>query len=103
MIASNLKNTFNLNDLKKKIKRLTLNGQTKDAYTKSKDGSWKYDIVEAGLKCNLPDINAAIALGQLKSKEKIIKTPNVILNLHPQSFWVYLFCLKIFYIVLLIS
>jgi len=86
MIASNLKNIFNLNDLKKKIKRLTLNGQTKDAFTKSKDGSWKYDIVEAGLKCNLPDINAAIALGQLKSKEKIIKKRKEIFKSY-QSFF----------------
>ena len=86
MIASNLKNTFELNDLKKKIKRLTLNGQTKDAFTKSKDGSWKYDIVEAGLKCNLPDINAAIALGQLKSKEKIIKKRKEIFKSY-QSFF----------------
>ena len=86
IIASNLNNFVNLNNLHKRLKRLTLNGQTKDAFSKSKDGSWKYDIIEAGLKCNLPDINAAIALGQLKSKEKIIKKRKKIFKFY-QSFF----------------
>lgn len=44
----------------------SLNGQTKDAFTKSQGGSWKYDIVSPGLKINLPDVCAAIGLAQLK-------------------------------------
>ncbi|MFM1963015.1 MAG: hypothetical protein RLZZ172_1860 [Bacteroidota bacterium] len=42
-----------------------MNGQTKDALTKSKGGNWKYDIVSDGLKINMPDICAALALAQL--------------------------------------
>jgi dTDP-4-amino-4,6-dideoxygalactose transaminase len=45
---------------------LSLNGQTKDALDKSKAGGWRYDIVAHGLKINMPDVNAAIALAQLK-------------------------------------
>lgn len=46
----------------------TLNGQTKDAFTKSQGGgnSWKYDIVFQGLKVNMPDVCAAIGLAQIR-------------------------------------
>jgi dTDP-4-amino-4,6-dideoxygalactose transaminase len=43
-----------------------MNGQTKDAFTKSKGGNWQYDIVSDGLKINMPDICAALALAQLR-------------------------------------
>jgi len=42
-----------------------MNGQTKDALSKSKGGNWKYDIISDGLKINMPDICAALALAQL--------------------------------------
>ena len=44
----------------------TLNGQTKDAFTKSKAGGWKYDILFAGLKVNMPDLCAALGLAQMR-------------------------------------
>ena len=47
------------------LRLYTLNGQTKDAFTKSKAGGWKYDIAFAGLKINLPDVLAAIGVAQL--------------------------------------
>jgi len=37
-----------------------LHGQTKDALSKSQAGQWQYDIVEAGYKCNMTDLHAAI-------------------------------------------
>lgn len=43
----------------------SLNGQTKDAFTKSKAGGWKYDIIYPGLKINMPDILAAIGVAQI--------------------------------------
>ncbi|WP_428771129.1 DegT/DnrJ/EryC1/StrS family aminotransferase [Treponema sp. HNW] len=39
-----------------------------DRYT-SKNASWKYDVVKAGFKCNLPDILAAIGREQLKKAQ----------------------------------
>jgi dTDP-4-amino-4,6-dideoxygalactose transaminase len=44
----------------------SLNGQTKDAFAKEKEGGWRYDIVTDGLKVNMPDICAAIGLAQLR-------------------------------------
>jgi len=65
---------FDNNELFKKLKLMSLNGQTKDAYTKSKAGGWKYDIVLPGYKMNMPDICAAIGLAQLrKYKNYLIK------------------------------
>lgn len=47
------------------LRCFSLNGQTKDAFTKSKAGGWRYDIIYAGLKINMPDILAAIGVAQL--------------------------------------
>ncbi|MBS1637636.1 MAG: DegT/DnrJ/EryC1/StrS aminotransferase family protein [Bacteroidetes bacterium] len=44
----------------------TLHGQNKDALAKTQKGNWKYDIVEAGYKCNMTDIAAAIGLVELE-------------------------------------
>lgn len=66
VICINLPAPFN-NAEEYKIMRLwTLNGQTKDAFTKSKAGGWKYDILFAGLKVNMPDLCAALGLAQMR-------------------------------------
>ncbi|WP_412985154.1 DegT/DnrJ/EryC1/StrS family aminotransferase [Pontimicrobium sp. IMCC45349] len=44
-----------------------LNGQTKDAFTKSKAGGWRYDIIYQGYKINMPDVLAAIGVAQMPS------------------------------------
>lgn len=49
----------------------SLHGQTKDALHKNFAGSWEYDIVVPGYKCNMTDIQAAIALVQLERFREI--------------------------------
>lgn len=44
----------------------SLHGQNKDALAKTKVGAWRYDIVEAGYKCNMTDISAAMGLSELE-------------------------------------
>ena len=44
---------------------LSLHGQDKDALSKSKMGSWEYDIIGPWYKCNMTDVMAAIGLRQL--------------------------------------
>ena len=51
---------------------MTLNSQTKDAYTKNKAGAWKYDIVDLGMKINLADVNAAIGLAQMRQYDSLL-------------------------------
>ena len=68
-ICINLPARFNSAEEYRYLKLYTLNGQTKDAFTKSNGGGWKYDILFMGLKINMPDICAAIGLGQLRNYE----------------------------------
>ena len=57
---------FNNADIYKTLRLWSLNGQTKDAFTKSQAGGWRYDIVYPGFKMNMPDVCAAIGLAQIR-------------------------------------
>lgn len=66
VICINLPAPFDNAEEYKTMRLWTLNGQTKDAFTKSKAGGWKYDILFAGLKVNMPDLCAALGLAQMR-------------------------------------
>ena len=68
-ICLNLPKPFDNDGIYATLRCYSLNGQTKDAFSKSKAGSWRYDIVYPGLKINLPDVLAAIGVGQMKVYE----------------------------------
>lgn len=55
----------------KRVKTMRLHGINRDIWDRftSKTPTWEYDVVEAGYKYNMPDINAAIGLGQLEQAE----------------------------------
>lgn len=65
-VALNLPAPFDNDELYKQLCVTTLHGQNKDALAKTQKGNWKYDIVEAGYKCNMTDISAAIGLVELE-------------------------------------
>ncbi len=55
-----------------RVKKMRLHGIDRDVwsrYTENKP-SWEYDVVEAGYKYNMPDVNAAIGLAQLEKAEE---------------------------------
>jgi dTDP-4-amino-4,6-dideoxygalactose transaminase len=64
-IALNFPEPFDNIELYNYLCMYTLHGQNKDALAKTQKGNWKYDIVEAGYKCNMTDIAAAIGLIEL--------------------------------------
>lgn len=64
-VAINLPAPFDNEAIYKYLCVKTLHGQNKDALAKMQKGNWKYDIVEAGYKCNMTDIMAAIGLVEL--------------------------------------
>ncbi|MBL7923707.1 MAG: DegT/DnrJ/EryC1/StrS family aminotransferase [Bacteroidia bacterium] len=64
-IALHLPPPFNNEEVYKYLCIFTLHGQNKDALAKMQKGNWKYDIIEAGYKCNMTDIMAAIGLVEL--------------------------------------
>lgn len=72
IICINLPSPFNNEEEYKLMRIWTLNGQTKDAFTKSQAGGWKYDILFAGLKVNMPDLCASLGLGQIKKYNDLL-------------------------------
>jgi dTDP-4-amino-4,6-dideoxygalactose transaminase len=64
-VALNLPAPFDNEAIYKYLCVKTLHGQNKDALAKMQKGNWKYDIIEAGYKCNMTDIMAAIGLVEL--------------------------------------
>jgi dTDP-4-amino-4,6-dideoxygalactose transaminase len=54
-------------DLIEEARTWTLHGMTRDAWRRyASDGSAHYDVVHAGFKYNMPDLQAAIGLAQLR-------------------------------------
>lgn len=68
-VALNLPPPFDNAAVYRQLCVTTLHGQNKDALAKTQKGNWKYDIVEAGYKCNMTDISAAIGLVELERYE----------------------------------
>lgn len=88
-IALNFNETiFNNEEIYKYLCVKTLHGQNKDALAKAQKGNWKYDIVEAGYKCNMTDIAAAMGLVEIErydndtqvKRKHIIDTYNLLLK-----------------------
>ena len=77
---------FDNEELYKEFQIYSLHGQTKDALSKMKAGSWEYDIVIPGYKCNMTDIMAAIGLVQLKRYPKLLERRYEIANMYDKAF-----------------
>lgn len=63
----------------------SLHGQSKDALAKNKKGSWEYDVIYPGYKCNMTDIMASIGLIQLQRYEKLLERRQEIIRLYDQE------------------
>lgn len=85
-ICLNLPAPFNNASLYKELRQMSLNCQTKDAFSKSQAGGWRYDIVGLGMKINMPDVNAAIGLAQIREYEHILKERKRIFHLYDEAF-----------------
>ena len=64
---------LNDDEVYREFQLLSLHGQSKDALSKTKLGSWEYDIVAPNYKCNLTDIASGIGLAQLKRYPNLLK------------------------------
>ena len=65
-ICLNMPGKFDNAEIYDWLRLLSLNGQTKDAFSKSQGANWKYDIVYPGFKINLNDLCAAVGLAQIR-------------------------------------
>jgi dTDP-4-amino-4,6-dideoxygalactose transaminase len=68
-IALNLPEPFDNKAIYDYLCIFSLHGQNKDALAKMQKGNWKYDVIEAGYKCNMTDMAAAIGLVELNRYE----------------------------------
>ena len=83
-LVFNLPSPFDNEAIWKAINTKSLHGQTKDAMSKTQAGQWQYDIVEAGYKCNMTDIQAALgwvemdryAYDHIPRRKEIVKKYN---------------------------
>lgn len=86
IICLNLPRQFDNSEEYKLMRLWSLNGQTKDAFTKSLAGGWKYDILFAGLKVNMPDLCAALGLGQIRKYAELLSERSRIALLYENFF-----------------
>ena len=63
----------------------SLHGQSKDALAKTNLGSWEYDILYPGYKCNMTDLMAAIGLVQLDRYNSILERRKQIINKYDEA------------------
>lgn len=67
-------------EMYKQFQLMSLHGQNKDALSKSKLGSWEYDIVSPAYKCNMTDILASVGLAQLHRYNNLLKKRHEIIQ-----------------------
>ena len=86
-ICFNLPEQFDNEEIYKYLCTKSLHGQTKDALAKLEKGSWRYDVIEAGYKYNMMDIQAAMGLVELERYESdmLVKRKHIF-NLYSDLF-----------------
>lgn len=85
-ICLNLPEPFDNEELYKELQQMSLNCQTKDAFTKSMAGGWKYDIIGLGMKINMADVNAAIGLAQIRQYDNLLQERQRIFHKYNDAF-----------------
>ena len=85
-ICLNLPVPFDNTILYSTLRQMSLNCQTKDAFSKSQAGAWRYDIVGLGMKINMADINAAIGLAQMRKYPEALLERKRVFNKYNEAF-----------------
>lgn len=85
-ICLNLPTPFDNQSLYNSLRQMSLNCQTKDAFSKSKAGGWRYDITGLGMKINMADVNAAIGLAQMRQYPSLLAVRKKIFNRYDEAF-----------------
>jgi dTDP-4-amino-4,6-dideoxygalactose transaminase len=73
--------------LAKRIRLLALHGMSQDAWQRySEKGSWYYEVVEAGFKYNMTDIQAALGIHQLRRLDQFTARRQQLARLYREGF-----------------
>ncbi len=74
-------------DFIEKARIWSLHGMSKDAWKRySEAGSWYYEVIAPGYKCNMTDIQASLGLHQLKKLDRFQKRRNEIASRYSEAF-----------------
>jgi dTDP-4-amino-4,6-dideoxygalactose transaminase len=75
-------------DAAKRVSIMRLHGIDRPVWNRytQKNASWEYDVVEAGYKCNLPDVLAAIGREQLKKAQDFFEQRKKIVARYNEAF-----------------
>ncbi len=74
-------------DLIEKARPWSLHGISRDAYKRySAEGSWYYEVVLPGFKCNMTDIQASLGLQQLKKLPAFQARRREVVNIYNEAF-----------------
>lgn len=85
-VCFNLPDSFDHEEIYKEFCIKILHGQSKDALAKTVKGAWKYDVLEAGYKCNMTDIQAAIGLIELERYDENLSRRKTIFEAYDAAF-----------------
>ncbi len=85
-ICLNMPEEFDNTQLYTHLRQMSLNFQTKDAFTKTKAGAWEYDIIGMGMKCNMADVNACIALAQMRKYDRLLASRKRVFERYNEAF-----------------
>ena len=85
-ICMNMPAPFDNEQLYAELRMKALNCQTKDAFTKTKAGGWRYDIVGMGMKANMADVNAAIGLAQIRQYDSLLEKRKHVFETYNKAF-----------------
>lgn len=85
-VVFNLPECFDSDVIYRALNVRSLHGQTKDALHKTDIGSWRYDVIEAGFKCNMTDIAAAIGLVELERYDENMARRREIFHHYNEAF-----------------
>ncbi len=79
--------TTDSDDYADRMRIMSLHGISRDAWKRyTADGTWRYDILEAGFKYNMTDIAAAIGIVQLKKCDEMRRARSRIARLYTEAF-----------------
>lgn len=69
------------------MRLLRLHGISRDAWKRySKNGSWRYEVLDAGFKYNMTDLQAALGIAQLKKLEWMWECRKEIADAYTEAF-----------------
>lgn len=73
-------------ELYRRLQLLSLHGQSRDAFAKTQQGTWEYDVIGTWYKCNMTDVAAAMGLAQFERYPQMLERRREIIAKYDAAF-----------------